>query len=337
MAEFFAQPDVWLPFVFAGLMGVAILIYVILDGYDLGVGILFGASEPHEKDIMIASIGPFWDANETWLVLAVGLLLIAFPIANGMVLGALYIPVALMLLGLILRGVAFEFRAKVPELYKDMWNQSFFVGSLLTSLCQGYMLGLYIMGLEYNVGTILFACLTAMCLTLGYTFIGAAWLIMKTEGKLQIKAVKWARSTLVFIVLGIAAVSLASPLVSPRIFAKWFTMPEFVFLAPLPIASILLIFGLWNLLRNLPEKDDKWCWVPFIGAIALFTLSFIGLAYSFYPYIVPEKLTIYEAASALESLLVILIGTVIVLPAILAYTFYSYKVFFGKTRDLRYD
>lgn len=337
MAEFFAQPDLWLPFVFAGLMGVAILIYVILDGYDLGVGILFGASEAHEKDIMIASIGPFWDANETWLVLAVGLLLIAFPIANGMVLGALYIPVALMLLGLILRGVAFEFRAKVPGLYKDVWNQSFFVGSLLTSLCQGYMLGLYIMGLNYNLGTILFACLTAMCLTLGYTFIGAAWLIMKTEGELQIKAVKWARSTLVFIVLGIAAVSLASPLVSPRIFAKWFTMPEFVFLAPLPIASGLLIFGLWNLLRNLPEKDDKWCWVPFVGAIALFTLSFIGLAYSFYPYIVPEKLTIYEAASAPESLMVILIGTVIVLPAILAYTFYSYKVFFGKTRDLRYD
>ena len=209
--------------------------------------------------------------------------------------------------------------------------------SLLTSLCQGYMLGLYIMGLNYNVGTILFACLTAMCLTLGYTFIGAAWLIMKTEGELQIKAVKWARSTLVFIVLGIAAVSLASPLVSPRIFAKWFTMPECVFLAPLPIASGLLIFGLWNLLRNLPEKDDKWCWVPFVGAIALFTLSFIGLAYSFYPYIVPEKLTIYEAASAPESLMVILIGTVIVLPAILAYTFYSYKVFFGKTRDLRYD
>ncbi|WP_414437887.1 cytochrome d ubiquinol oxidase subunit II [Candidatus Bealeia paramacronuclearis] len=335
--DFFSQPDQWLPLVFAALMGLSILIYVILDGYDLGVGILFAMSEQQEKDVMIASIGPFWDANETWLVLAVGLLLIAFPIANGMILEALYIPVALMLLGLILRGVAFEFRAKVPDLYKDLWNQAFFMGSLLTSLCQGYMLGLYIMGLEYKVETILFASLTSICLTLGYVFIGASWLIMKTEGVLQMKAVKWAQGSLSFIVIGILAVSTASPLVSDRIFSKWFTLPEIIFLAPLPLFSSLLIFGLWNLLKSLPQENDRWCWGPFVGAVGLFTLSFIGIAYSFYPYIVPEKLTIYECASAPESLMVILIGTLLVLPAILGYTFYSYKVFFGKTRELRYD
>ncbi|MEL6318229.1 MAG: cytochrome d ubiquinol oxidase subunit II [Pseudomonadota bacterium] len=333
----FGDPTVWLPLVFAALMGLSILIYVVLDGFDLGVGALLPFAEDAEKDRMIASIGPFWDANETWLVLAVGLLLVAFPTAHGEILTALYLPVAVMLLGLILRGVAFEFRAKAPAPLKTRWNQAFFAGSLLTSLSQGFMLGLYIMGLEWTAATVAFAALTALCLTGGYAFIGAAWLILKTESALQRKAVIWARRSLLGVVAGLGAVSLASPLVSDRIWAKWFSVPEIFLLAPLPLMSLALLGIIWIALRHLPTKDDHWAWVPFVAAIALFSLSFAGLAYSFYPYVVPEKLTIYEAASAPESLIIILAGTLFVLPTILGYTALAYYVFRGKATELRYD
>jgi len=333
----FGDPTVWLPIAFAVLMGLSILVYVVLDGFDLGVGILFPLADDAEKDRMIASIGPFWDANETWLVLAVGLLLVAFPAAHGIILTALYLPVAVMLLGLILRGVAFEFRAKAPSSQKQHWDQAFFSGSLLTGLSQGFMLGIYIMGLRLDAASILFACLTAICLTVGYGFIGAAWLVMKTEGALQAKAVRWARLGLWGAAAGIGAVSIASPLVSPRIFGKWFSVPEIFLLAPLPIFSLVLLGLLWIALRHLPDEDDRWTWVPFVGSTALFCLAFFGLAYSFYPYVVPDRLTIYEAASAPESLFIIFVGTLFVLPMITAYTILAYTVFRGKATELRYD
>ncbi|WP_235830067.1 cytochrome d ubiquinol oxidase subunit II [Algihabitans albus] len=337
MLTLFGDPTVWLPVVFAVLMGLSILIYVVLDGYDLGVGLLCARATAEEKDRMIASIGPFWDANETWLVLAVGLLLVAFPIAHGQILSTLYIPVVIMLVGLILRGVSFEFRAKVQVERQYLWNRSFFAGSLMTALAQGYMLGLYVMGLEQTVGTVIFACLTAVCLAAGYAFIGACWLIWRTEGALQRKAVVWAQRLLLLVVLGILAVSLASPLVSPRIFGRWFVVPEVLLLAPLPLLSIAIVTGLRLGLRHLPARGDAFSWAPFAAALGLFVLAFAGLAYSFYPYVVPERLTIYDAASAPESLLIILIGTLFVLPVIVAYTALSYWIFRGKARDLTYD
>jgi cytochrome d ubiquinol oxidase subunit II len=334
---YFGDPAIWLPLTFAALMGLSILIYVVLDGFDLGVGVLFPFAEPAEKDRMVASIGPFWDANETWLVLAIGILLVAFPAAHGQILTALYLPVAIMLIGLILRGVAFEFRAKAPPARKGLWNLSFYAGSLMTALSQGYMLGMYIMGLEQRPATWAFAALTAVFLTVGYSFIGAAWLILKTEGALQRKAVGWAKGGIWGLILGLGAVSLASPLVSPRIFDKWFAMPEALFLAPLPIISAALVALLWIALRRLPTSDDSFAWFPFAVSIALFALAFCGMAYSFYPYVVPEKLTIYEAASAPESLFIILIGTLFVLPMILGYTALSYRVFRGKATALSYE
>ena len=333
----FGDPSAWLPVTFAVLMGLSILIYVVLDGFDLGVGILFPLADAAEKERMIGSIGPFWDANETWLVLAVGLLLVAFPEAHGLILSSLYLPVAVMLIGLILRGVAFEFRAKAEAARKAMWNRLFFMGSLLTALAQGAMLGFYIMGLETTALTLAFSALTALCLTAGYGFIGATWLIGKTESVLQQKAVIWAKRTLIGVVSGLIAVSLASPLVSPRIFDKWFSVPEFLLLAPLPLISAGLIVLTWLALRHLPDRQDRWCWVPFTATTVLFALAFAGLAYSFYPYVVPEKLTIYDAASAPESLFIILIGTAFVLPAILGYTALAYTVFRGKATELRYD
>ena len=337
MADLFDDPSRWLPMVFAALMGLSILIYVILDGYDLGVGALFAFADDDDKDRMIGSIGPFWDANETWLVLAIGLLLVAFPIAHGVVLSALYGPVAIMLIGLILRGVSFEFRAKVRPERKGMWNKGFLIGSLMTALSQGYMLGIYIVGLDQGLPSILFGILTAVCLTAAYGFIGACWLILKAEGALQNHAVRWARRTLWSLAAGFVAISIATPLASPRVFEKWFSFPEMVLLAPLPIMSAAILLAVVVALRHLPRADDSYAWVPFAGAVGLFALAFCGLAYSFYPYVVPDRLTIYAAASAPESLFIILIGTLFVLPVIIGYSAFSYFVFRGKATALRYD
>ncbi len=335
--ELFGDPSVWLPWTFAALMGVSILIYVVLDGFDLGVGLLMPLADDTEKDWLVASIGPFWDANETWLVLAIGLLLVAFPPAHGVILTSLYLPVFIMLVGLILRGVSFELRAKASLRQKPLWNAAFFAGSLMASMSQGFMLGMYIMGLTWTLPHVAFATLTAIFLTVGYSFIGAAWLIVKTNGHLQLQAIGWAKGGMWGLVLGIVAISLATPFVSARIFDKWFSLPSFFYLSPIPIISGALIVGLWWQLRRLPLKNDRWSWTPFAAAIALFTLAYGGIAYSFYPYIVPEKITIYEAASAPESLFIILIGTVFVLPAIVGYTILSYYIFRGKATELRYD
>lgn len=336
MWSYMTSPDV-LPVIFAGLMGLSILLYVILDGYDLGVGILMSRAEDDEKDLMIASIGPFWDANETWLVLGIGLLLVAFPLAHGIILTTLYLPVAAMLGGLILRGVAFDFRAKVRDERKHLWNWAFFGGSLLTALSQGFMLGVYIVGFEWSVANASFGILCGVCLAAGYCFIGACWLVMKTEDELQRKAVTWARIWVWLTAAGLALVSLATPLVSTRVFDKWFSFPELLLLAPVPLAAGALIIGLELLLRKMPLPGDRYNWVPFFGAMGVFILGFGGLAYSFYPYLIMDRLTIWEAASAPESLRFILVGVVIVLPFILAYTAYSYRVFAGKVRELSYD
>ncbi|TGD64046.1 cytochrome d ubiquinol oxidase subunit II [Tabrizicola sp. WMC-M-20] len=326
-----------LPVIFAGLMGLSILLYVILDGFDLGVGLLFPLSTSEERDRMIASIGPFWDANETWLVLAIGILLVAFPTAHGMILTALYLPVAVMLIGLILRGVAFEFRAKAPLPHKESWDRAFFAGSLMSSTSQGFMLGMYVMGLEWTLFNVAFALLTAGALTVAYSFIGAAWIILKTDGALQIKAVSWARGGIWGMALGLGAVSLATPFVSARIYDRWFSFPEVVLLAPLPLMSLALIVLLWVALRHLPTKTDAFAWFPFAGATTLMVLGFFGMGYSFYPFIVPEQLTIYEAASSPESLKIILVGALFVLPMIIGYTVLSYTVFRGKAINLSYD
>ncbi|SDZ43596.1 cytochrome bd-I ubiquinol oxidase subunit 2 apoprotein [Jannaschia faecimaris] len=337
--ELFGYADeIWLPFVFATLMGVSILLYVILDGYDLGVGILtLFAEDDAQKDMMVASIGPFWDANETWLVLAIGLLLVAFPAAHGLILSTLYLPVFFLLVGLILRGVSFEFRVKARAKYKSFWNGMFFAGSLLATLSQGFMLGLYVMGLQFNTGTFVFAVLCALALTVGYAFIGATWLILKGEASLQVNAVRWAKNCIWGLVVGIGAISVATPLVSTRIFDRWFVWPDMLWLSPMPILSLALLALLWRSLAHLPQENDRWAWAPFVSALGLFTLAFLGLAYSFYPYVVPEKLTIWEAASAPESLIIILIGACVVVPTILAYTALAYWVFRGKAKALRYD
>ncbi|CAL94389.1 cytochrome d ubiquinol oxidase subunit II [Azoarcus olearius] len=335
-----SQPAGWLPLVFLLVMGLAILVYVVLDGYDLGLGILLGFADDAEKDIMVASIGPFWDANETWLVLGIGVLLTAFPLAHGVIMGALYLPVAAMLAGLILRGVAFDFRVKAEAHHKPWWNRAFCAGSLLAALSQGYMLGLLVVGFERTTIHVLFAAFIGLCLAAGYVLLGAGWLLIKTEGALQQRAARWAGAALWFTAFGIAAVSVATPLLSRAIFDKWFAIPNLFLLAPIPLITATL-FGLSALvLARLPAQLERgnqaWTWVPFAAAVGVFILAFHGLAYSLFPWIVPQRMDLWQAAAAPGSLLFILVGVVTVLPMIIAYTVFAYRVFWGKATDLEY-
>lgn len=335
-----SQPAGWLPLVFLVIMGLAILVYVVLDGYDLGVGMLVARADEQHRDIMVASIGPFWDANETWLVLGIGVLLTVFPLAHGVILSALYLPVAAMLAGLILRGVAFDFRVKAEAHHKPWWNRAFCAGSLLAALAQGYMLGLLVVGFERTAAHMLFAALIGPCLAAGYCLLGAGWLIMKSEGALQLASVRWARVSLWLTALGIAAVSLATPLVNRTMFEKWFSVPEVFLLAPIPILTAVLFLVADLALRRLPAHlargDERWAWVPFGLTVAIFVLAFHGLAYSLFPWLVPERMDIWQAAAAPGSMMFIFVGVAIVLPMIIAYTVFAYRVFWGKATHLEY-
>jgi len=325
----------WLPVVFLALMGTSMLVYVVLDGYDLGVGMLLPNADAAERDTMIASIGPFWDANETWLVLGVGILLIAFPRAHGMVLGALYLPVALMLVGLVLRGVAFDFRVKAQDRWKPLWNRAFFAGSLMAAAAQGWMLGRYVTGLQDGWVSTAFAAVIAVLLPAAYVLLGACWLVLKTEGALQRRAVGWARTAWPAVAVGMALISLATPLASETVRARWFAMPEFIALLPIPLVTVAALLGARATLEP-RTAESRWCWVPFALVVLVFVLGAVGLAYSLFPYVVIDRLTIWEAASATEALVVIAVGCAITVPVIAGYTVFSYRVFRGKASPLDY-
>ena len=239
-----------LPVIFMALMGLSMLAYVVLDGYDLGVGLLLHRADDPHKDTMIASIGPFWDANETWLVLGVGILLIAFPKAHGMILTALYLPVALMLVGLILRGVAFDFRVKAEAAHKPAWNFAFFAGSGIAAASQGWMLGRYITGFGEGWQYQAFAAAIALLLPAAYVLLGAGWLIMKTDGDLQRLAVRWAKLAWAPVVVGMGLISLATPLVSSTVRSKWFAMPELIALLPIPLMTLAALVGVRAILNS---------------------------------------------------------------------------------------
>ncbi|MDQ0570530.1 cytochrome d ubiquinol oxidase subunit II [Variovorax paradoxus] len=327
--------DAALPVIFMVLMGVSMLIYVVSDGYDLGVGMLMHRATDAEKDVMVASIGPFWDANETWLVLGVGVLLIAFPKAHGLVLGELYLPVALMLVGLTLRGVAFDFRVKARDSHKRTWDRLFFAGSTLASVAQGWMLGRYISGFGTGWNYPVFAAAIAVALPMAYVLMGAAWLIMKTEGELQERAVQWARTAWAPMVGGMVLISMATPWISPEVRARWFALPEILALAAIPLMTGVALLAVRGLLNTRMVRGPV-CWLPFVLLIMVFVLGFLGLAYSIYPYVVIGQLTIWQAASSAPALKVILVGVCISVPAIVGYTVFSYRVFRGKTGELRY-
>jgi cytochrome d ubiquinol oxidase subunit II len=325
-----------LPLAFMGVMGLALLVYVCLDGYDLGIGLLLPLADDAEKDTMIASIGPFWDANETWLVLGVGLLLIAFPEAHGLVLTSLYVPVTLMLIGLVLRGVSFDFRVKAVVTQKRFWNGAFFVGSLIAAAAQGWMLGSYVTGLVAGPLNTAFAVLIALTLPALYIVLGAGWLMIKTDGTLFDKSCRWGRNAMPAMGLALLAISVATPLVSPTIAEKWFALPNFIGLAPIPLMTLVAFTAVLWIFTHPAIARAGYAWIALAGTIAICTVAALGLAYSIYPYVVLDRMTIWEAAADDSSLAFVAVGAALVLPFTVAYTVLVYRVFRGKATALSY-
>ena len=322
--------------IYLGLLGLAVLLYAVLDGYDLGVGVLLPPRNESFRDDMVASIGPYWDANETWLVLAVGLLLFAFPQAHSAILQTLYLPATFMLLGLILRGVSFDFRAKVPQVKKRKWDFCFKYGSLLTTLTQGYMLGIWVTGLRTDLYAQGFALLAAFGVTAAYAFIGACWLILKSEGELQSKAFHWAKRCLMVLSGGIMAVSLLNLSLHESVRELWLSSPMGYVLMAIPLACFGLLSLCGLVLNKLPKAEGKGEWLPFGIALLVFLLCFAAFGISYYPFVVPGKLTIMDAVADASSLRFLLVGASVVVPCILAYTFMVYRIFAGKSEKLSY-
>jgi cytochrome d ubiquinol oxidase subunit II len=322
-----------LAFIWAGLIAFAILAYVILDGFDLGVGILFPLLRGSEnRDLAMNTIAPVWDGNETWLVLGGGGLFAVFPLAYAVVMPALYAPIIAMLLALVFRGVAFEYRWRTKKA-KGLWDFSFFGGSVMAAFAQGVALGALVQGIEiegraYAGGNwdwlTPFSLLTGFALVVGYALLGATWLVMKTDGYVRQRAVRFAWITAAGTIVLIGLVSLITPFLIPEYLERWFGMPNILFTLWVPV--LLLIAG-YVLVRGLREERDRW---PFLAALSMFVLSFVGLGISFYPAMVPPDLTIWQAAAPDESLWFLLVGAMVLVPMILAYTAYAYWVFRGK-------
>lgn len=322
-----------LPFIWAGIIAFAVLAYVILDGFDLGVGILFPFfPEKHEKDLMMNSVAPVWDGNETWLVLGGGGLLAVFPLAYATILPALYAPVIIMLLGLIFRGVAFEYRWRTKRA-EYLWNWAFTGGSVVAAFFQGVALGALVQGIPvanraYSGGwwdwLTPFSLATGAALVIGYALLGATWLVMKTEGEISDRARSFALPLSFATVGAMGVFSLWTPWLEPLYFERWFKFPTLIFSIIVPVLVLGCLYVIVNGLRK--GHDAR----PFLAALGLFVLGYAGIGISFYPYIVPTSLTIWEAAAPDESLAFLLYGAVILVPMILGYTAYAYWVFRGK-------
>ena len=324
-----------LPLIWAGLIAFAVLAYVVLDGFDLGVGILFlFVKGESSRDQMMNTVAPVWDGNETWLVLGGGGLFAVFPLAYAVIMPALYAPITAMLLALVFRGVAFEFRWKTRR-GQFLWDWAFTLGSTFAAFFQGIALGAFVQGIPvaeraYAGGwwnwLTPFSLLTGVALVIGYALLGATWLIYKTDGAVQTQAVRFARISGVITLALIAIVSLWTPFLNDVFMARWFAWPQAIYVLPVPILVAGCAIALYVGLR---ERRDL---MPFMASLGLFVLSFIGLCISFYPYIVPSSVTIWAAAAPDKSLFFLLAGSLVLLPMILAYTAYSYWVFRGKVK-----
>ncbi|MCW8398085.1 cytochrome d ubiquinol oxidase subunit II [Legionella sp. PATHC038] len=325
-----------LPLIFAVLLAFIVVMYVILDGFDLGIGILFPfTSSEGERDKMMNSIAPVWDGNETWLVFGGAILYGGFPLVYGALLPVLYIPIMFMLIALIFRGVSFEFRFKADK-SKPIWNWLFTIGSIAAAFFQGVILGCFVQGFTINPQTMAiiqsswltpFSLFTGVALICGYGLLGATWMIIKSRGKLQSKMVHYARGLLIAVSFFLVFVSIWTPLHSTEIFNRWYQFPNFLLLSPLPLITACAIFLAWRNL-SLNASDER---KPFIYSIVIFLCSYIGIAISVYPYLIPRQITIWEAAAPSSTLVFILVGVAIMLPILLAYTLYAYFLFRGKT------
>ncbi|MGD9669060.1 MAG: cytochrome d ubiquinol oxidase subunit II [Hyphomicrobiaceae bacterium] len=328
--------EIDLAFIWAMVIAFAILAYVILDGFDLGIGLLFPLlKRKEERDTAMNTVAPVWDGNETWLILGGGGLFAVFPLAYAVIMPALYAPITIMLLGLMFRGVAFEYRWR-SERNQWFWDWSFALGSLAAAVSQGVALGALLQGIPvanraYAGGwwdwLTPFSVLTGFAVVVGYALLGATWLVMKTDGELQDRAFRFARPAAIGMLAMIGIVSLWTPFLDPVFMKRWFSFPAILYVAPVPF---LVLVAAYSLYRGLNERHD---YRPFLSALALFILCFVGLGISFYPHIAPPSITIWDAAAPDDSLAFLLVGAAVLVPMILAYTAHAYWVFRGKVRE----
>lgn len=324
-----------LPLIWAGVIAFGIFMYVVMDGFDLGIGILFPFfRDKEERDAMMNTVAPIWDGNETWLVLGGAGLFAAFPLAYSVVLTALYLPLVIMLIALIFRGVAFEFRFKAKRT-RYVWDAAFIGGSLVATFAQGVVLGAFVEGIKVENRQFAggafdwlapFPLFCGAGLVAGYAMLGCAWLLMKTEGRLQHKMYKLMLPLTCLLLLFISAVSIWTPLTQPAIAQRWFTLPNLFYFIPVPTLVAVTVLGI---VRAIQLKKDR---QPFVLTLALIALAYTGLAISLWPNIVPPALSIWDASAPHSSQAFALVGVTIMVPIILIYTAYSYYVFRGKVR-----
>ncbi|MFJ4392678.1 cytochrome d ubiquinol oxidase subunit II [Pseudomonas soli] len=323
-----------LPLIWAVIIIFGVMMYVVMDGFDLGIGMLFPfVQDERDRDVMMNTVAPVWDGNETWLVLGGAALFGAFPLAYSVVLEALYLPLILMLVGLIFRGVAFEFRFKARANRRHIWDKAFIWGSLVATFFQGVALGAFIEGFKVVdrkfVGGTLdwltpFTVFSGLGLIVAYTLLGCTWLIMKTEGPLQQKMHDMARPLALVLLVVIGIVSLWTPIAYPQIAERWFSMPNLVWFMPVPILVLVTFYGL---LRAVARNAN---YTPFLLTLVLIFLGYSGLGISLWPNIIPPSISIWDAAAPPQSQGFMLVGTLFILPFILGYTYWSYYVFRGK-------
>ena len=323
-----------LPLIWAVIIIFGVMMYVVMDGFDLGIGMLFPfVKDEHDRDVMMNTVAPVWDGNETWLVLGGAGLFGAFPMAYSVVLEALYLPLILMLIGLIFRGVAFEFRFKAKDDKRHIWDKAFIWGSLIATFFQGVALGAFIEGFKvvdrhYAGGTLdwltPFSVFSGLGLIVAYTLLGCTWLIMKTEGPLQLQMHDLAKPLALVLLVVIGIVSLWTPIAYPQIADRWFSMPNLIWFMPVPILVLVTFYGL---LKAVARNAN---YTPFLLTLVLIFLGYSGLGISVWPNIIPPSISIWDAAAPPQSQGFMLVGTLFILPFILGYTFWSYYVFRGK-------
>ena len=315
----------------------ATLMYIVMDGFDLGIGILFPAVQnADDRDVMVNSVAPVWDGNETWLVLGGAALFGAFPLAYAVIIDALTIPLTLMLVGLIFRGVAFEFRFKATPAHRPFWDKAFLSGSILATFTQGMVVGAVLNGFPVSGRTFAggpfdwltpFTLFCGLGLVVAYALLGATWLVMKSENALQVRMRQVAKRLLLALLLVIEVISLWTPLTHPAIASRWFTLPNLFFLLPVPVLVVLVSLWQWRSLNH--SHSEK---LPFVLTLGLIFLGFSGLGISIWPHIIPPSITLWQAAAPAQSQGFMLVGALLIIPIILVYTFWSYYVFRGKVQ-----
>ncbi|ROQ29666.1 cytochrome d ubiquinol oxidase subunit II [Gallaecimonas pentaromativorans] len=325
-----------LPVIWAVIIALGVMLYIVMDGFDLGIGILFPLiKDRQERDLMVNTVAPVWDGNETWLVLGGAGLMAAFPLAYSVILSALYLPLLAMLIGLIWRGVAFEFRFKSDESHRPFWDKAFFSGSLLATFSQGVVLGSFVQGIKVvdnaYAGGIFdwlspFSLFCGLGLVVTYALLGSTWLVLKTEGRLYAQVCQLSRQLVALLLVFMLAVSLWTPLQSPAVFARWFSLPNLYFFLPVPVLTLL---ACWALVRSVSGKPHM---APFVLTLVLVFLGYSGLIISIWPHVIPPGITLEQASSPPQSQGFALVGALLILPVILGYTAWSYYVFRGKVR-----